>query len=141
MILYVKKDVKLEYGKIVSFLGEYSKPSRATNYKAFDYRNYLKTQNVYGTVTASSEISVSKNTYLNPILVISNNLKNMIEDNLEKLLGGEEAEFAKRYSHSEILHGLSEDIIEDFRISSIYHVLAVSGTHVRNCLNRINYLT
>ena len=127
--------------KQLVFLGEYSKPSRATNYKAFDYRNYLKTQNVYGTVTASGEISVSKNTYLNPILVISNNLKNMIENNLEKLLSGEEAEFAKRYSYSETLHGLSDEIIEDFRVSSIYHVLAVSGTHVRNCFNRINYLT
>lgn len=125
----------------LSFLGEYTKPSERTNYKAFDYKSYLKTKNVYGSVTSSGKIVASEKLYLNPILVFSNKLKNMIENNLDRLLGGEEAEFAKRYSYSEILHGLSEEIIEDFRISSIYHILAVSGTHVRYCFDRTNYLT
>lgn len=120
--------------------GEYSKPSEATNYKAFDYKNYLKTKNVYGSVALNGEIVTSKKLCLNPILVFSNRLKNILEEQLEKLLGGEEAELVKRYSNSETLRGLSDDIIEDFRKSSIYHILAVSGTHVRNYSDRTNYL-
>ncbi|MCI8397350.1 MAG: hypothetical protein HFJ52_07020 [Clostridia bacterium] len=31
---------------------------------------------------------------------------------------------------------IEEDTIEDFKASNIYHILAVSGTHVRNIGNR-----
>lgn len=36
---------------------------------------------------------------------------------------------------------ISEETKENFRTSSIYHILAVSGTHVRFFANRYNYYT
>lgn len=75
--------------------------SSATNYKAFDYREYLKTKYIYGSVNLEDGLKVSEKTYLNLLLIFSNNLKNKIESNLEEILG-ENANIAKRYTTSEI---------------------------------------
>lgn len=47
IIIYVKNGEKIEYGDKIKFKGDYNKPSRATNYKGFDYANYLKTKYIY----------------------------------------------------------------------------------------------
>ena len=44
---------------------------------------------------------VSEKTYLNPLLILSNNLKNKIKSNLDEILG-EHAKIAKRNITSEI---------------------------------------
>lgn len=102
MIIYVKNGVKLEYGAKVSFSGTYQAPSKASNYKAFDYKNYLKTKNIYGSVNIDEDIKVLSGTNLNSIFIISNNLRNKIEQNLDEILG-EEAKITKRDSSSGIL--------------------------------------
>ena len=51
--MYVKKGVKLQYGETIEFFGTYSKASEATNYKAFDYNNYLKIKKIYGIINAN----------------------------------------------------------------------------------------
>ncbi|MCI9365756.1 MAG: hypothetical protein HFJ54_04015 [Clostridia bacterium] len=35
---------------------------------------------------------------------------------------------------------IEDEIVENFKTSNIYHILAVSGTHVRNYYYRINYI-
>lgn len=88
-------------GKKQKLFGEYKTPSKATNYKAFDYANYLKTKNIYGTVTVSKITKESEKTYLNPLLIISNNIKQKIEKNLDEILG-EDSYLVKRNTTSEI---------------------------------------
>ena len=81
--------------KELAFHGEYSKPSQATNYKAFDYSKYLKTKKIYGIVTSNTQIKISKKTYLNQIYIISNKVKSNIEKKLDEILG-ENSGIAKR---------------------------------------------
>ena len=38
----ITKEIKLEYGDEISFLGEYHKPDVARNDKGFDNRKYLQ---------------------------------------------------------------------------------------------------
>ena len=87
LLMYIDKSLNLEYGKKVKLTGDYRKATDSTNYKAFSYKNYLKTKNIYGTLTADKNIEVSKENYLNPLFIISNNLKNKIETNLDNILG------------------------------------------------------
>ena len=81
--------------------GEYSEAKEGTNYKAFDYKKYLKTKKIYGIVISEDKIEISNKEYLNPILIFSNKIKNEIENRLENILG-EEAELVKRNIDSEI---------------------------------------
>ena len=50
--LYVKKNEKekLKYGDLIKINGEYEEPSEARNYKGFDYKEYLKTKKIYGSI-------------------------------------------------------------------------------------------
>lgn len=99
--LYIKNGEELPCGKRVFFLGEYSSASKATNYKAFDYANYLKTKYIYGNVNLIGDIKVSKDLYLNPILLFTNNIRDKIEENLKEILG-QYSYIVKRHFTSEI---------------------------------------
>lgn len=82
-------------------LGNYTKPKSATNYKAFDYSENLKTKYIYGNVILDNNLQISKSTYLSKISMISNGLKCKMEENLDKILG-ENSGFVKRNIASEI---------------------------------------
>ena len=102
LIVYTKLGTNIEYGKQVTFKGTYEKAKGATNYKAFDYEKYLRTQKIYGIVYANDNIKISNQDYLNSILILSNKLKLKIENNLDNILG-KNSEIAKRNFTPEIL--------------------------------------
>lgn len=139
LIIYVKKDYKFEYGDLIKIKGMYKKANTRTNYKTFDYREYLKEKNIYGIVNVDENISIIKKDNLNSILIFFNKIREEIKFNLNKILGEE----------SNITIGIllgdttkiSEETIDDFKTSSIYHILAVSGAHVRNYYNRTNNMS
>ena len=60
-ILYVKKDVKLEYGDKIKIIGEFYEPDGSRNYKGFNYKEYLKTEKIYGTIKTEKIEFESKN--------------------------------------------------------------------------------
>lgn len=109
LIMYCKLGTEIEYGKKVSFKGNYEKAESATNYKAFDYEKYLRTKEIYGLAYANENLKISKNNYLNPILTFSYKLKSKIENNLTSILG-EYSEIAKRNFTSEILQILKKKL-------------------------------
>ena len=43
-----------EYGDEIIFRGEFLSPKKRSNYKGFDYSNYLKTLKIYGTVSVEN---------------------------------------------------------------------------------------
>lgn len=128
LYLNVSKEQKLEYGDKIQIKGEFIEPQTARNYKGFDYKKYLKTIKVYGTVKVS-QIKVLQKRQVNKILQISNTIFLKIKENIEKT-----------YSEniSPIILGvmlgdtekIDESIREDFSQSNISHVLAVSGMHI-----------
>lgn len=128
--LYISVDKKqnLEYGDKIHVKGEFQEPSGARNYKGFDYKQYLKTLKIYGTVKVS-EIRVLDKNCANKLLQISNFVFLKIKSNIEKTYNSQ---------ISGIILGvmlgyteqIDESIREDFGASNISHVLAVSGMHI-----------
>ena len=133
-----KKNAKLEYGDLIEINGEYIAPNTARNYKGFDYREYLKTKKIYGTLKNSS-INVNKKNDLNIIFLICNNIRKYIEGTSSKLLSEDT---------SSLLNGIlvgnkeqiSEEMIQNFKISNLSHMLCVSGAHTSYIILGITYI-
>lgn len=88
LLLYVQKEESLEYGDKAQILGTYEEAKCATNYKFFDYKEYLKEKNVYGIVKAD-KVQVIEKDNLNNIFILLNNLREKIKVNLKEIIGEE----------------------------------------------------
>lgn len=121
--LYLITNQKYKKGDILYIDGEYVEPEEARNFKCFNYKEYLKTLNIYGSIKPKKieKISTTKS--------ILNNISIKIQENINKTYDQEYAPIMLG-----ILLGkteeISDEIKEDFSISGISHVLAVSGMHV-----------
>lgn len=128
--LYINVDKKqeLEYGDKIHIKGEFQEPQTARNYKGFDYKQYLKTLKIYGTVKVSSLKILEKNC-ANKLMQISNSIFLKIKDNIEKTYSSKISGIILG-----VMLGYTEQIDEntreDFSTSNISHVLAVSGMHI-----------
>lgn len=109
--------------------GEYIIPSEARNYKGFDYREYLKSKKIYGTIKNSNKnIKVIKEDNIGIVLKLSNNIRNYIINTSNKLLPEKTSSLLVGILIGD-KSGISEEIIEGFKISNLSHMLAVSGAH------------
>ena len=121
-------DIELHYGDKVKIAGEYQEPQEARNYKGFDYKQYLKTLKIYGTIKADNVKLLEKNAY-NPILEISNNIFLKIKENIENTYN-EQTQGLMLGILLGYTKNIDEEIKENFSESNISHVLSVSGMHV-----------
>ena len=125
-----KKSVDLEnikYGNKLVISGMYNEPGRARNYKGFDYKNYLKSQKIYG-IVSGTDVIVLKENNVNLIDRFINYIKSKIKANLVEILP------EKTYSLAMgILIGydlqIGEDVVQSFKDSNLAHMLAISGAH------------
>ena len=136
-LISVKKN--LQYGDKISITGTYLEPKRRTNYKGFDYKNYLKTLKIYGTIKASN-IKIIAQDKGNIIFKYSNKLNKKIVEKIENSnLDKDEKGILKG-----LLIGNKEDISEntkqDFSKSNISHILAISGMHVSYIIIFITFI-
>jgi len=139
-IVYINKKNKklLEYGDLIKIKGEYSAPEVARNYKGFDYSQYLKTLNIYGTIKVEESKIINKN-QLSPILISINNIKEKMIDNANRNMPKRTANFLLGILIGE-RDNIQEDIIESFRTANLSHILAVSGAHTSYIILGITYL-
>ena len=139
-IVYINKKNKklLEYGDLVKIKGEYSAPEVARNYKGFDYSQYLKTLNIYGTIKVEEAKIINKN-QLSPILISINNIKEKMIDNANRNMPKRTANLLLGILIGE-RDNIQEDIIESFRTANLSHILAVSGAHTSYIILGITYL-
>jgi competence protein ComEC len=118
----------IEYGDKIVFTGEYEEPETQRNYGGFNYKEYLKTKNIYGLISTNKIDKIEKKSY-NKILILINKFSNKITQNANEILEEDEANLL-----TGILIGnkenLSTEIQESFRNSNLSHMLAVSGAHV-----------
>lgn len=126
VIVYTSKNFEFRYGDIIEISGKFSKGDIARNYKGFNYRNYLKQSKIYGSVYSKNvNFLKHENGIVEKIYELKCNL-NFVMDNI---YNKEKASFLKG-----ILLGntneLDEKIKENFKNSSMSHVLAISGMHV-----------
>lgn len=130
LILRVSKNksTELNYADKIRIKGEYIVPEQARNYGGFNYKEYLKTEGVYG-IFEADYIEVLAGDNLSSIEIFTNYLKQRIITNVNKILPEDTKELFLG-----ILIGyddnLSEDIEISFRKSSLTHLLAVSGSHI-----------
>ena len=140
LILRISKSKKitLNYGDKIKVSGEYIIPEEARNYGGFNYKEYLKTQKVYGIFDAD-KVEILEHRDLSFIELFSNKIKLKIIENFRKILPEDTGELFLG-----ILIGyddnLSEDIEESFKKSSLTHLLAVSGSHIAYIIVGISYL-
>ena len=140
LILRISKSKKitLNYGDKIKVSGEYSIPEEERNYGGFSYKEYLKTQKVYG-IYEADKVEILEYNNLSLIELFSNKIKLKIIENFRKIFPKDTSELFLG-----ILIGyddnLSEDIEESFRKSSLTHLLAVSGSHIAYIIVGISYL-
>ena len=139
-ILSVKKNMNniLQYGDLIELEGEYIIPSGSRNYKGFNYREYLKTKKIYGTIKANNVKILEKNN-LNPILLKSNNIRNTIIQKAKQILPNKTSSLLIGLLLGDKLE-IPEKIIEDFKISNLSHMLSVSGAHTSYLILGITYI-
>lgn len=126
LILYTDKDIEFFPGDIVKVKGDFSKAEKARNYGGFSYRNYLKQEKIYGIVKVLSIEKISKKEDL--CFIIGN-----IQDFLYKRIGLLYKDDYKDFLNGILLgnsSNLDEKIKDDFKNSSLSHILAISGMHI-----------
>lgn len=137
--IYLQYKGILKYGDLIYIKGKFKEPEVARNYKGFNYKNYLKTQKVYGIVTAQTVQMIDKNQnnilltcFNNTFLKIKKEIEEDFDENTSSVLLG-------------ILLGYTDEISEEtrqnFSDSNISHILAVSGMHISYIVIRSNSYT
>lgn len=126
IILYTAKEKELKYGDVVQILGEFSKGDVARNYKGFSYRNYLRQSKIYGSLySKDAKVLKHESSMMEKIYA----LKDKLYVSIDAFYQEDSNAFLRG-----ILLGdsgnLDDKIKEDFRNSSMSHVLAISGMHV-----------
>ena len=123
-----KINIEVNYGDEVIVEGQFLEPTGQRNYGGFNYKQYLKTLNICGSVNVE-KIQIKDINKLNIIFYLANKLSCNIENKIDDILEKEEASVLKG-----ILLGKTDDIddktYEQFRVSNISHILAVSGMHI-----------
>lgn len=123
-----KSEQELAYGDKVKLQGEYRKPSEQRNYKGYDDKQYLKTRKIVGRIRVN-QIEIIEKEQLNPILVSANKINLKIKERIELSLEEEKANLLKGLLLGET-KDIQEEVKEEFQISNISHVLAISGMHI-----------
>lgn len=123
-----KSTEKLKYGDKIEVKGSFTEASSQRNYGGFNYKEYLKSLKIYGTIKAN-QLKVLSGDCLNNVFNLANQVSSMMKQKIDSSMEETQAAIIKG-----IIFGDSSDIEkeiqENFRISSISHVLAVSGMHV-----------
>ena len=81
LYINVNKDTYLEYGDKILIKGEFQEPQTSKNYKGFNYKKYLKTLKIHGTIKVSTIEILDKNC-ANKLMQKSNLLFLKIKNNI-----------------------------------------------------------
>lgn len=136
-----KEEISLKYGDKLQISGEYQEPNKARNYKGFDYKNYLKTNKIYGIIRVDSyaNITIKHQKNLSNFKLLIHKIREKLKQNIQELLTKET--YALGIG---ILIGdnsrINEKIVEDFKNSNLSHMLAVSGAHINYVVLTVSIL-
>ncbi len=139
LYIYLQSKEKLEFGDEVIVYGKYEIPNQARNYKGFNYREYLKTLKIIGTVK-SGKITVINNNSINSIFTKIDKLNIYLSKKIDCMnLSKNEKSILKGIILGD-KSGIEEEIIEDFSESNISHILAISGMHISYIILIISFV-
>ena len=122
------KDIVPKFGDEVELTGKFERPNSARNYKGFDYKQYLKSKGIYGTVDLKNYKIVAEDK-IDRFSKLINLVQNSMKNNINAILDKEESALCIG-----ILVGdrekISEETEDNFKKSNLTHMLAVSGSHI-----------
>lgn len=123
-----KTKADLKYGDKVILQGEFVEPTSQRNKGGFDYKQYLKTKKIYGSINVEN-IQVKAHNQTNILLKITNDVSLKLKENINNILEKEEASILKGLILGDTSN-IEHEIYEKFQISNMAHILAVSGMHI-----------
>ena len=133
-----KMEKQLEYGDKVKIDAIFQEPSESRNYGGFSYKDYLKTVKIYGTLKAENVTVLEKNQGIFLIQII-NKVSARIKKNIDSIMPEKEAEMLKGLLLGDI-SGIDDGIQEEFKISNLSHILAVSGMQVNYIIFAVEWV-
>ncbi len=142
-ILKIKKQngKRLEYGDFIYLVGEFNEPKDRTNYKGYSYKEYLRTINIYGTFKCRyNDVKILEKDKNDVFKTIANMTKNSINQKIDKLYKSEEEKALLKGILLGIKDELTEEQKENFKVSSLSHILAVSGMHITYVITGVIFL-
>lgn len=144
-ILKIKKQKgkSLEYGDLICLVGGFNEPKDRTNYKGYSYKEYLRTINIYGSFKSKyNDVKVLEKDKNDVFKTIANMTKNNINQKIDKLYNYnyEEEKALLKGILLGIKNELTEEQKENFKVSSLSHILAVSGMHITYVITGVIFL-
>jgi len=133
MYIRVNKKNNIKYGNLIHITGNYVEPDVDRNEKGFNYKNYLKTLKIFGTIDIKNYYVVKEES-INKLLLYSNKLKQRLKNNVETVITKDENSSLLIGMLIGDIENLSKEIEEDFLNSNLYHILSVSGGQVSNII-------
>ena len=131
--------IKAKYGEKIILKGTYEEPSKARNYKGFDYKNYLKTEKIYGIVNSENIKKIIEKDNVSFIDLINNWSIKKLQENLQKLLPNKTAPLAMGVLLGYVDY-IDDEITTDFKDSNLTHMLAISGENTAYVILILNVL-
>ena len=128
LYLITDKKQQFKYGDIVKINGNYKAPDSNRNYGGFNYQEYLKTLEIYGTITAKS-IQKIKDSQQSDIGFFMNKIKENIKQNTKEILDKDTYSIYLGLVLGDTSN-IEDEVLDNFRNSSMSHILAVSGMHI-----------
>ena len=125
-ILYADKNSNLEYGDIIYLTGSFEKAHSSHNFGGFDYERYLRQNKIYGILKIDTMQKIGKE---KDVVYYLERMKQKLKKNLFAVFHQEQAGFLIGLllgDKSEVF----DETTQDFRNSSLSHILALSGLHV-----------
>lgn len=128
LYINVDKKINLSYGDLVNIKGKFKNPDSQRNYGGFDYKEYLKTKNIYGTVNVNNIKTIDKNKG-NIIFTKIYEIREKIKNEAKKFLKQEEYSIFLGLILGDTSN-IDDQIQENFQNSNMSHILAISGMHI-----------
>ena len=132
LIFNLKKSKELKeiprFGDEIELTATIEKPSTARNYKGFDYKTYLKSKGIYGTVEAK-DVDVLAHEKIDVVSNVINSIQNNLKNNLTSILDKDESALCIGILIGDRT-GITDEIEDNFKKSNLTHMLAVSGSHI-----------
>ena len=126
----------LEFGNKIIFTGKFTEGQTRRNYKGFNYKEYLRSQEIYGSVDVTSLEVIEKN-QINIISKAINKLSNSLKTNLKELLPQRTSGLMIGILIGDV-SDISDEISNNFKDCNLSHMLAVSGSHISYIMIGLN---
>lgn len=127
------------YGDIITFRGNITIPQKLNNPYEFDYKRYLNSNNIVGTITTYNAQKVDRKID-NILLYIGSIIRENIDIVVDEKMSFEEASLFKSMIYGNDVN-LSYEISNSFKENGISHMLAISGLHMMYVIKIINIIT